>query len=138
MYLCTLEINETLINHLKHNVLFDAFMTYVTHLITMFTFIFQYGKFFIECLSTCERKRRRSPSSSAWQSWWMPMAGGTDNGTFRPKYHSQLARIMAQKMPGRSIQPTIIDSQIKTLKRTFHDEPRCGARSVVGLDKTIN
>uniref|UniRef100_A0A9I9DIN8 Retrotransposon protein n=1 Tax=Cucumis melo TaxID=3656 RepID=A0A9I9DIN8_CUCME len=27
----------------------------------------------------------------------------SDNGTFRPEYHSQLARMMAQKMPGCNI-----------------------------------
>ncbi|KAL0537717.1 hypothetical protein IC582_026702 [Cucumis melo] len=49
-------------------------------------------------------------------------AGGwrSDNGTFRPGYLNQLARMMAFKIPGCNIHASTIDSRIKLMKRMFH------------------
>ncbi|KAL4014707.1 hypothetical protein IC575_026921 [Cucumis melo] len=49
-------------------------------------------------------------------------AGGwrSDNGTFRPGYLNQLARMMAFKIPGSNIHASTIDSRIKLMKRMFH------------------
>ncbi|KAL4010676.1 hypothetical protein IC575_027687 [Cucumis melo] len=43
-----------------------------------------------------------------------------DNGTFRPGYLNQLARMMAFKIPGSNIHASTIDSRIKLMKRMFH------------------
>ncbi|KAL4025449.1 hypothetical protein IC575_013846 [Cucumis melo] len=49
-------------------------------------------------------------------------AGGwrSDNGTFRPGYLNQLARMMAFKIPGSNIHASTIDNRIKLMKRMFH------------------
>ncbi|KAA0065737.1 retrotransposon protein [Cucumis melo var. makuwa] len=49
-------------------------------------------------------------------------AGGwrSDNGTFRPGYLNQLARMMTFKIPGCNIHASTIDSRIKLMKRMFH------------------
>ncbi|KAA0044843.1 retrotransposon protein [Cucumis melo var. makuwa] len=49
-------------------------------------------------------------------------AGGwrSDNGTFRPGYLNQLARMMAFKIPGCNNHASTIDSRIKLMKRMFH------------------
>ncbi|KAA0041596.1 retrotransposon protein [Cucumis melo var. makuwa] len=49
-------------------------------------------------------------------------AGGwrSDNGTFRPGYLNQLARMTAFKIPGCNIHASTIDSRIKLMKRMFH------------------
>ncbi|KAA0060530.1 retrotransposon protein [Cucumis melo var. makuwa] len=43
----------------------------------------------------------------------------SDNGTFRPRYHSQLQRMMNENMSRHNIQALTIDCRIKTLKRRF-------------------
>ncbi|TYK11111.1 retrotransposon protein [Cucumis melo var. makuwa] len=50
-------------------------------------------------------------NASGWRS---------DNGTFRPGYLNQLARMMAFKIPGCNIHASTIDSRIKLMKRMFH------------------
>ncbi|KAL4018312.1 hypothetical protein IC575_021903 [Cucumis melo] len=49
-------------------------------------------------------------------------AGGwrSENGTFRPGYLNQLARMMAFKILGCNIHASTIDSRIKLMKRMFH------------------
>uniref|UniRef100_A0A9I9EG85 Retrotransposon protein n=1 Tax=Cucumis melo TaxID=3656 RepID=A0A9I9EG85_CUCME len=49
--------------------------------------------------------------TSGWRS---------DNGTFRPWYLNQLARMMAFNIPGYNVHTSMIASQIKLLKRMFH------------------
>ncbi|KAL4029979.1 hypothetical protein IC575_008207 [Cucumis melo] len=61
-------------------------------------------------------------------------AGGwrSDNGTFRPGYLNQLARMMAFKIPGSNIHASTIDSRIKLMKRMFHLR-RCSHPAAKGL-----
>ncbi|KAA0066022.1 retrotransposon protein [Cucumis melo var. makuwa] len=49
-------------------------------------------------------------------------AGGwrSDDGTFRPGYLNQLARMMAFKISSSNVHASTIDSRIKLFKRMFH------------------